>query len=432
MRTTAKWFQETNTYTNWPQAPKAHGPFGKDQLSAAERKSLKGVPLFVNVQTRQAIKEAHQLGGRALSYLSFMDTYVHTDGFENGTARAPWDPRKPQMLLMDEAGRFVNTPMDSSWRMWRYLVCNNTREYRDAALRMVREQMERGADGLFIDNSGPRRPCYGHGLPVGYSESLRQVICAIPEWEDAELARQTAPEELYRRGVRPGWRRFDKRVVALPLHRHRFPGKSHDEAYEALLHDVRQVVRSYGRDKVVVINGTHQFTDCADGAMLESYLYSWAWKGPRLAWAKLRAMAEKWRPYVRNGGRVLALSYLGCTARSVAEDALHSFAAAAVSGFVWSDYNTGQDPVAALLRTTRLGRQMTDLAESGSLAFSFYDKGLVVVNGGGRKSVATVRPPASFRAQALLDISDGRKIARADDGFRVAAPANGGRVYLCQ
>ena len=104
-RPDSAWFGNVLTYTAWPQMPNAHGPFGKDRLTPAERKSLCGIPLFFNVQSKVAIDEAHRLGGRALSYLSFMDTYVHTAGFENGTARVPWDPHKAQMLLIDKTGK---------------------------------------------------------------------------------------------------------------------------------------------------------------------------------------------------------------------------------------------------------------------------------------------------------------------------------------
>jgi len=62
----AAWFRACATYTGWPQMPGAHGPFGKDKLTSGERRFLAGVPLYVNVQTKRAIREAHALGGRVV------------------------------------------------------------------------------------------------------------------------------------------------------------------------------------------------------------------------------------------------------------------------------------------------------------------------------------------------------------------------------
>jgi len=54
MRHIAPWFRRVATYTAWPQMPRAHGPFGKGALSAAERARLAGLGLFLNVRTPTA------------------------------------------------------------------------------------------------------------------------------------------------------------------------------------------------------------------------------------------------------------------------------------------------------------------------------------------------------------------------------------------
>jgi hypothetical protein len=425
----AEWFRDCATYTAWPQMPRAHGPFGKDRLTRAERTFMAGIPLFVNVQTRSAIREAHELGGRALSYLSFMDTYVHTEGFENGTARVAWDPGTPQMLLLDRDGRFRNTQMDSTWRMWRYLVCSNTREYVEAALEMVHRQMKMGADGLFIDNSGRREPCYGHGLPVGFSDHYRQVMAAIPTWDDSGMRGDKTPEELHRRGVAPGYRKGNARIEALPRHRHIYPDRSHDYAYTRLLEKVRKAVRSYGRDKVVLVNG-HATTEHADGLMLESYIYSWAWKGPRQDWQSLKRDARELRRRLGDRTRVLALSYLGTTGRAVAEDALFACGAASLFGYLWSDYGTFKGPLGDRLRRLDLGRRITKPRATGDLDHAFFERGLVAVNGGTRRRAATLPAPPGFAAPALVNLIDGGEVLRRQDAFRVVVPAAGGRILL--
>ena len=429
MRSTPAWFRRTLTYSSWPQAANAHGPFGKDKLTGAERRFLGGIPLFINVQSANAIRQAHELGGRALSYVSFMDTYAHTAGFERGTARAPWDPKKPQMLLIGKDGRFVNTPMDGTWRMWRYLVCNNTREYVEAALDLARGQMEAGADGLFIDNSGARRPCYGHGVPVGYSEGYRQVMAAITAWEDESALEKYPPEELYRRGFRPTVPSPNPRIRELPVHRHIYPGKSHAYAYGRLLEKVRRLVRSYGPDKIVVTNGAAR-PEAVDGVMLESYLYSWISQGPRTTWDRLKKQAEEWAPFIRKGGRVLALTYLGRSNRSVDEDALHACAAAMLSGFLWSDAGTFKTKLGDALRRLDPGARLTGIESESGIDYSFFERGLVAVNGGSRKRAAALPLPRGFGHSRLRDLIDGGCVTARDGAFRVVAPPHSGRALL--
>ena len=420
------WLRSLTTYTNWPQEKDAHGPFGKDRLSARERKALRGVPMYVNVQTKNAVREAHALGGRALCYVSFMDTYVHTAGFERGTARAPWDPKRPQVLLIDREGRFVNTPMDGTWRMWRYLVCNNTAEYVEMALDLARKAMGAGADGLFVDNSGHRISCYGHGAPVGYSPRYRQVMAGRPEWpEDVDIS--LPPEELHRRGVRPSYA-TNPGFADLPVHRHLYPNKGHVYAYGRLLQRVRRLVRGYGDDKVLVMNG-HSHPETADAVMLESYLYTWVRVGPWRTWAQLKETAAEWAPYLRKGKKVMALTYVGRSRRAVEEDALHACAAALYSGFAWSDYGTCPGPIGETLRRLDLGKKLATGAD-GDVDYAFFERGAVAVNGGSRRRAATLAPPKRFGPQRLIDLAENDEALARNGAFRVTVPANGGRVLV--
>lgn len=429
-RRNTSWLFQTPTFTSWPQMPAAHRPFGVDVLTNAQRRALSGVPVFLNVQTPNAIRQAHKLGGRALSYVSFMDTYVHTDGVENGTARVPWDPRQAHMLLVDRDGRFINTPMDGTWRMWRYLVCNNTAAYVDLALDMVRRQMEAGADGLFVDNSDPRFPCYGHGVHVGFDQRREQVCAAMHPWPSPGPADRLSPEALHRRGLRPAEPTQDPGIFNLPVHRHLYPTLSHDEAYCRLLDRVRRLVRSYGPDKAVVINGetVEQFADHVDGIMLESFFYAWAWKGPRGTWADRKRQAEKWAPYMRRGGRVLALSYHRNPGRPVEEEAMHACAAAMTLGYMWSDYGTCPGALGLALRRLNLGPRLTNVLTRDGVDYAVFADGLTVINPSGRSRAIDVPVPAAFAHAALKNLADGRFVRRHNDTFRVAVPPCGGRV----
>ena len=425
---TPQWFRQTTTCTCWPQMPKAHGPFGKDKLTPAERRRMAGVPLFINVQTPNAIRQAHTLGGRALSYVSLFDTYVHTAGFENGTARVPWDPKRPQILLLDREGRFVNLTVDSTRRMWRYVVCNNTREYVEMALAMVHQQMKRGADGLFIDNSGYRLPCYGHGVPVGYAQTYRSVCAAIPTWPKGAAATKS-PEELHRRGFRPRINAMHPSIRNLPLHRHIYPGKSQEYAYTRLLEKVRKVVRGYGSDKIMLINGP-TWADSGDGTTIEHYLYSWSWKGLSGRKGDFRTQASRWAPYLRSGRKVLALSYFGNSDRQVAEDVLHAWSAATLSGFMWWEYQTRGNKLGRLLRRLNLGRRLTGPQRMGPVDFAFFEKGVVAVNSASRRRAVELRIPAAARYNLLHSVIDRSKVRSRNGAFRLVIPAQGGRALV--
>ena len=354
------------------------------------------------------------MGARALSYLSFFDTYVGTAGFENGTARVPWDPGRAQILLLDEEHRFVNTPMDRSWRMWRYLVCNNTREFVDMAMAMVHAQMRCGADGIFVDNADVRLPCHGHGVRVGYADDYRMVCTAMPTAET----------------IAPGTTRSeDPSIRRLPRHTHIYPDKSHEYALARLLRKVRRAVRQYGRDKVVLVNGTKHASH-VDGAMLESFVFSWTWTGRSQDWAQIKELAAKWEPYLHRGGAILALSYLGRTRRSVVEDALFACAAARLCGFIWSDAGTGAGATCAAIRRLDLGARITDVTAQGRADYAIFDKGIVIVNGGSRARAVTVRPPQRFRHPAVRDLAGDRQILSKNGVLRFVVPAHAGRVYI--
>jgi len=404
--------------------PQAHGPFGKDSLTRSEFRHLEGVPFLNNVQTPNAISEAHGLGARCISYISFYDTYVHIEGFENGTARIPWDSKNPQVLLLDAEGRFCNTPMDNTWRMWRYLVCSNTKQTTDAALALARQQMERGADGLFVDNSTSRAPCYGHGFPMGFSPKYRQVLTGQPSWPGA-VGDQT-PEALHRKGLSPEFWEHDN-VQSLPRHRHLYPDLSHDDAYARLLGKVRRLVKSYGSDKVLTING-RVGAQHADAVMLESFVYSWGWEGARNSWKELQAQAKDLRKELVAGTRVIALSYVGRTTRTVEEDALFACCAALNLGYIWAGGSGVKGKLGQTLRRLDLGGPGTSIDHDADVSWTWFEKGLAVVNGGRRKR--TVSVPADGTSSPLRKESDRTRVLAKDNAYRIQLPAQGGRLLF--
>ena len=101
------------------------------------------------------------------------------------------------------------------------------------------------------------------------------------------------------------------RLTDVPIHKHIYPGQNHSYAFRQMLLKVRQMVKAYGSDKIMVINGDLEFADCADATMVESYISSWAWKGRKQNWRQLKELARKYASYIERGGAVIALSYFG-------------------------------------------------------------------------------------------------------------------------
>jgi hypothetical protein len=230
-------------------------------------------------------------------------------------------------------------------------------------------------------------------------------------------------------GVRPRFGLSDRTIRALPKHRHIYPGRSHDFAYDQLLKKVLRLVRSYGRDKIVVVNG-HTRPAFADGAMLESFIYSWAWKGARKSWLQVKAEAASWRPYLARGGRLLALSYFGNTDRSPDEDGLFSFAAAMLLGYLWSDYGTLKSDLGRRLRTMRLGKGLTALARAGAVEYRFFERGLVAINDDPRRRAVSVPACPRFGFSRLRDLAGGGEVRCRNGSWPLALPAHSGRVYV--
>jgi hypothetical protein len=197
-----------------------------------------------------------------------------------------------------------------------------------------------------------------------------------------------------------------------------------------LLRKVRRVVRGYGRDKVIVVNGA-AMADEADAVMVESYICSWTWTDRK---ANRSELAAKWAPYIASGRKVLALSYVGHTPWGAVEDALYCYAAAMLSDFMWSDYGTGTGKVCARLRKLNLGRRLTEPAKAGEAEYAWFENGLAAVNDGRRRRVLWMEAPPALRRRwgraAPRNLIDGRKLDRRGDAFRLELPAHSGRVCV--
>jgi len=390
------WLRNTAVVNNWDRG-----------RGTADETRLAGIPLLINVQQKDWIEDAHRKGFRGISYTSCMDMLIDPSANKSG-GRMLLTPETANGLLIDKDGRFVDTLMDGTRRLHRKLVCPNSTTYVEKMLQYLQTVMEQGMDGLFVDNvSEPRVECYGQGMRVGYSSRYHTVLAESPAVK-------------FR----------DPRLTDVPVHTHLYPDQNQSYAFRQLLLKIRKMVKTYGPDKIMVINGGLPYADCADATMIESYVCSWAWKGRRQNWQQLKELAQKYAPYIGRGSAVIALSYFGETQATVKDDAFFSYAAARLSDFIWSDYQTLNDNPATVLYRASLGPPSTSLqAAAPDVEYRWYRSGLVAINGTDREASLTVAAPDARSFRSLTDLYEGRDTPVSDGKVKLSVPAQSGRVY---
>ncbi len=387
------WLRDAEMVTNW----------GPGNLSRVQ-----GIPLLINVQQKDWADDAHAHGFRAITYVGTLDALTDARN-DDPNAKMQVNPDNANGLLIDQKGRFVNTLMDGTYRLDRMLICANSTTYVHKMLEFMEGLLKLGTDGFFMDNVMERTiECHGEGLRVGYSKAYRTVVSeALPVTFK------------------------DPKIGDVPIHEHLYPGQSQSYALRQMLVAIRRLAKSHGTDKVMIINGGLEFSDCADGTMIESYICSWAWKGRRQAWPQLKEVARKYAPYIKSGGAVIALSYLGETQSTVKDDAFFCYAAARLSDFIWSDYRTlGDDPATVLYRT-HLGPPWTALRPAAEgVEYRWFRNGLIVINGTDQSAAINVPLPDAGDFKSLGDLHEGRDIAVLNRLVRLSVPGQSGRVYI--
>ena len=379
-----EWFREAEVYNGWYQE-------WTDEVLDTR---LAGTPVVAGVpHCKEWIDRAHGRGVRVIPYISFYKSVNVTERREAGARydassaeRSPfWDDldlgRHPEWMLYLKDGR-VRRPFDSEtypvgWQQ----VCTNAPGYAEAALRGVRSLMDLGVDGLVIDNVHPCADCFG--------------------------------EELGR-------------------HAHVEPEKSNKETYKALLCRVYDLVKSYSRDKVIMLNPggvSAEYWPYGDAMMYESYICTSAehsterWHSPD----QLLEMADRCRQALANGKAVIALSYLGSTAFDIKDDAFYCYAWAKLSGFHWADWFTlGESPARELFRI-RLGVPVEEREEIDGIYLRRFSKGLVAVNPSEKEVGVRTGWASDVR---LRDVYTGETVHTTQGSLSVSVPARSGRVYV--
>jgi hypothetical protein len=346
---------------------------------------IKGVPLFVQApHSKAAYEEAHKQGIRVIPYVHFTD--IHT----NYADQDVFYFMHPEIILKDAKGNWLHMPMDGSNRMFRLLTCANSPSYWKLSLAYIKKMMDWGADGIFLDNvEDHREDCFATKFNVRNPE--------FPAYE----------------------------------HEHLFPDATQDYAWDRLLQAIRSLVKSYGEDKIVLINSgiDTQFQKDGDCDEWESFIYSWAWEGRRQTWADVKKLAKNNEWYLNAGRRITAKSFLNKSRKEIKDDAFWAFSAARLVDFIWWAELTGTG--AEALYQAHMGKGLEPFKETNGLAFRSYENGLIVLNDSEEDKNVELTLAAGFKPKQLQNLYDGSQIVQIKNKkIKVSVPKKTARVYL--
>jgi hypothetical protein len=346
---------------------------------------IKGVPLISHVPVSQtAFKQAHEQGFRVIPYVHFTD--IHSFYSDQDIFLF----QHPEILLKDAAGKWVHIPMDGTDRVYRLLVCTNNPSYVKLSLAYIKKIMDWGADGLFIDNTNKRRDCFAD-----------------------KLTKTVNPE-------------FDPYV-----HEHIYPAATHNYAFGRFLQSVRELVKSYGEDKIVLLNSGigEEFQNTGDCCEWETFIFSRGTGERRHTWADIKKRAQENAWFMNAGRRITASSTLNSSKQGIKDDAYYGFCAARLVDFIWwaTLRNTGAEP----LYKVHLGKGLQTLQEKDQVAFRAFENGVLVLNDNSQNKTMDINLPAQFKYKQLLDLYDNEKPVKIVKGqIKVTIPAQGARVYI--
>lgn len=226
-----------------------------------------------------------------------------------------------------------------------YRTCFNSAGYKEACLKVVGKVMEMGADGVFVDLVQPLIPCAGP--------------------------------------------KFGK-------HRHVYPGKSNTEAYHVLLKDIYSLVKSYGKDKAVILNSlipdgfkVSPHWRIADALMLEA-LFEPVGPGKYFhTWDDFQNFAKHYEEALEYGKVPIVLCY---TRRVRAADerknfSFFTYAAVKMYELHWTDcgglanyHDKKDEELARKVYAVRMGKAVSEIKQDNGVYFRVFERGVLVAN----------------------------------------------------
>ncbi len=331
------------------------------------------------------VEEFHKLNIQSIAYVSFykapdipqVEDRRRWEGGSPGVEECKKNPfwravdlsKHPEWTLIAEDGSLKRPFNKPDYPPGWYQVCTNVKGYSEAVLEGVKGIMDMGFDGLFIDNVHPEN-------------------CSGPEHHK---------------------------------HEHVCPVKGNPETYKMLLAQVYQLVKSYGKGKVCVLNSggvRKEYGQYGDALMWESYIFGGAIR--RHDWARVRQAADEWKDYIDGGKAILALSYVGGkTEEERKGNAFYAYACAKLSGFLWAHYS--------ILDGIRIGMPVGYIQVEGDVHYRLYQKGIVAVNPGEEKKLEI---DVGEKHSEFLDLYSDKALRVESGKLSIYIPADSGRIYL--
>jgi len=374
----------------WLHESEVYGLWYSDLATPEQIEPYKAFPLIdwgQPASNTKWVKEFHKIGICSIAYVSFYKApnvpqvedrrrwEGGSPGIDECTKNPFWQAvdlsKCPEWTLIAEDGSlkrpFNNPDYPPGW----YQVCTNVEGYAEAVLEGVKGIMEMGFDGLFIDNVHPEANCFG------------------PKNQQ---------------------------------HEHLHPAKNNADTYKMLLAKVYPLVKSYGRDKVCVLNSggvRGEYAPYGDALMWESYIFNGAER--RHDWKRIRKAADEWKPHIDGGKAILALSYVGGeTPEERKENAFYAYACAKLSGFLWAR--------SSIFDKVRIGMPANYIQVTEGVHYRLYQKGVVAVNPGADDKSAEIPVTNS----EFVDLFSSEIVKAKDGKLHVNIPADSGRVYIAR
>lgn len=392
-----KWARNIDKYNCWPFVSCA-----PSQWTDADLKEWFGdFPLMSHVPNDPAlIRRCHKAGLHVVMYINFMEMLnsevqkaigAKGAGYLNDNWGKIVDhenmdlAKHPNWVAYDKDGKARQSVWGAQTNVpGLYNTCLQQLDLHDAAIEQLKKVMALGVDGIFIDNAGPIQECYGD--------------------------------------------KFGK-------HTHAMPGKTNTEMYEMLMKRVYKVVKSYGNDKIVVINSgiTPGQWSYSDVQMWESCLYGSGVVTPTTQWEDAKYMGELQQDALRHGKTPVIMSYFFDQPVAVRSDrALFTYAYARLYGMGWCDWfsmmgNDCDKKASRDLYSAQLGKAAGKVVPVNRVYYRLFDQGIAVVNPEKTERTITIDTP---RDGALRDVCFDDTLSSAGGKVTLTLRPQSGRVLL--
>jgi hypothetical protein len=284
----------------------------------------------------------------------------------------------PTIFLTDEDGQFVDLLADGTYRFQTYLTCLNNPVFVRESLALIKRVMDKGADGVVIRYFRQDQQCHAEGRHIGFVKRKEDIYSEIPWMEQ-----------------------FDPMALNLPTHKHVYPGKDQDYAFEKFIGKAKRLIKSYGLDKVVVLEADRKFSEKADGFFVKSLLSDMDKIG------KLRSRVAK--PIL-----VATFPWECCEEQDVSFVISMSW----LYGFACVLPETVGSRLAGRLSKIDRGERRSDVLPLGVASGVLYENGVAVVNPSGSEAVVRLELPKDYPCQNLIDVCTGQP-AKVDSGTTI-------------